>query len=64
MVKYYLKEFLNIPSISAINVHASMLPEYRGAAPIHRAVMDGKESTGVTIIKMTEKNGRWRYFQL
>ncbi len=38
----------------AINVHGSLLPAYRGAAPIQRAIMDGREETGVTVIQMDE----------
>ena len=48
------KEILEIPKHGCINVHASLLPEYRGAAPIQRALMDGKEYTGITIMKMDE----------
>ncbi|WP_027726100.1 methionyl-tRNA formyltransferase [Tuberibacillus calidus] len=45
---------LNAPKYGAINVHASLLPEYRGAAPIHKAIMDGKKETGVTIMYMVK----------
>jgi len=45
---------LNIPKIFAINAHASMLPKYRGAAPINWALIRGEKTTGVTIIKMTK----------
>src|SRR5215213_8156926 len=38
----------------AWNVHASLLPKYRGAAPVERAIMDGEHQTGVTIIRMEE----------
>ncbi|MCF7845275.1 MAG: methionyl-tRNA formyltransferase [Candidatus Pacebacteria bacterium] len=38
-----------------INIHPSLLPEYRGATPIQTAIIDGKEESGVTIIKMSEK---------
>lgn len=48
------KEILEIPSIGCINVHASLLPEYRGAAPIQWAIIDGKEKTGVTTMWMDE----------
>lgn len=48
------KEVLEIPKYGCINVHASLLPEYRGAAPIQRVLMDGKEYTGITIMKMDE----------
>lgn len=46
------KEILDLPKYGCINVHASLLPEYRGAAPIQWAVIDGKEKSGVTIMKM------------
>jgi len=48
------KEILDIPKYGCINVHASLLPEYRGAAPIQWAILDGKELTGVTIMRMDE----------
>jgi methionyl-tRNA formyltransferase len=43
---------LNFPRLGMINVHASLLPRYRGAAPVQRAVMDGVPQTGVTIMRM------------
>jgi methionyl-tRNA formyltransferase len=43
---------LNHPPLGMINVHASLLPRYRGAAPVQRAVMDGMPETGVTIMRM------------
>ena len=43
---------LQLPALGCINLHASYLPAYRGAAPIHRAVIDGVESSGVSIIYM------------
>lgn len=46
-------ELLNIPKLFSLNIHASLLPEYRGAAPIQRAILDGKKETGVTIMKIT-----------
>lgn len=48
-------EVLNIPKICAINVHGSLLPKYRGAAPINWVILNGEKQTGVTIIKMNEK---------
>ncbi|MGI6538598.1 MAG: methionyl-tRNA formyltransferase [Caldicoprobacterales bacterium] len=48
------KEFLEIPALGCINVHSSLLPEYRGASPIQQALIDGKEKTGITIIYMDE----------
>jgi methionyl-tRNA formyltransferase len=47
------KEVLSLPTRGAINVHASLLPKYRGAAPIAYAILNGETQTGVTIIKMT-----------
>jgi len=43
------KEFLQIPKIGSINLHASLLPKYRGASPIHYAIIQGESKTGVTI---------------
>jgi len=48
------KEVLQIPRYGCINVHASLLPEYRGAAPIQRVLMNGENYTGITIMKMDE----------
>ncbi len=47
-------ELLKLPSICCINVHASLLPKYRGAAPIHWAVINGEKETGITIMLMDE----------
>jgi methionyl-tRNA formyltransferase len=47
------KEVLSIPTHGAINVHGSMLPKYRGAAPVAWAILNGETETGVTIIRMT-----------
>ena len=49
------KRLLDAPELGCINVHASLLPELRGGAPIHYAIMQGKEKTGVTIMYMVEK---------
>lgn len=49
------KELLETPKLGCINVHASLLPKYRGGAPIHQAIIDGEEKTGVTIMYMAEK---------
>lgn len=48
------KEVLDIPRLGCVNIHGSILPEYRGAAPIERAVLDGKKITGVTSMYMAE----------
>ena len=42
------EEILSIPQIATVNLHASLLPQYRGANPIQRAIYDGKEETGIT----------------
>lgn len=46
---------LDIPKLGSINVHGSLLPRWRGAAPIHRAVMAGDTKTGITIMKVVKK---------
>jgi len=46
-------EALAVPKLAAINLHASILPAYRGAAPIARAIQRGETVTGVTVIRMT-----------
>lgn len=46
---------LNFPKYKCINVHASLLPRYRGGAPIHWAVINGEEETGITIMYMAKK---------
>jgi methionyl-tRNA formyltransferase len=51
----FSKELLEIPKIFPINVHASILPKYRGAAPINWAIINGEKKTGISIIKMEEK---------
>lgn len=49
------KELLDAPEFGCLNVHASLLPAYRGGAPIHQAIMDGQLETGVTIMYMAQK---------
>jgi methionyl-tRNA formyltransferase len=46
---------LEIPRLGMINIHASLLPKYRGAAPIHRAVINGDTETGVTIMRVVSE---------
>ena len=46
---------LEIPRLGMINIHASLLPKYRGAAPIHRAVINGDKETGVTIMRVVSE---------
>ena len=48
-------KLLNIKNIKFLNIHASLLPKWRGAAPIHRAIMDLDKETGVSIMKITPK---------
>ena len=55
-------KFLNFPRFGAVNVHASLLPKYRGGAPIHYAIMNGDKETGVTIMRMVAKMMRVRLF--
>ena len=49
------KSILELPKYGCVNVHASLLPLYRGGAPVHRAIIDGRKETGVTIMYMAEK---------
>lgn len=46
------KEILDIPRLGCLNIHASLLPRYRGASPIQHAIIDGEKETGITIMKM------------
>ena len=46
------EEILKIPKFGCLNIHASLLPRWRGAAPIHRAIMAGDKHTGVSIMNM------------
>ncbi len=48
------EEILEIPKFGCINIHASLLPKYRGAAPIERAILAGEEETGVTTMYMSK----------
>lgn len=48
-------EFLKIPKLAIINVHFSLLPKYRGAAPVHWALINGEKETGVTIQHLAKK---------
>jgi methionyl-tRNA formyltransferase len=47
-------ELLEIPRRGFVNVHFSLLPEYRGAAPVQRAIIDGRQTTGVSVMVLTE----------
>lgn len=48
------KEILDMPRFGCVNIHASLLPKYRGAAPINQVIIDDEEYTGVTIMQMDE----------
>ncbi|MFU0833095.1 MAG: Methionyl-tRNA formyltransferase [Oscillospiraceae bacterium] len=48
------KNILELPRFGCVNVHASLLPKYRGAAPIQQAILDGESVTGVTTMQMSE----------
>ena len=50
--QFLTQEILDIPAYGCINVHGSLLPRYRGAAPIQYAIMNGEKETGVTILRM------------
>jgi methionyl-tRNA formyltransferase len=50
-----LPEVLALAPGGSINVHASLLPELRGAAPVHWAILQGKKTTGVTVMRMVER---------
>ena len=47
-------EFINLPKLGCINVHASLLPRWRGAAPVERSIMEGDNEGGITFMKMDE----------
>ncbi len=49
------EKLFSIPPLGAVNLHASLLPRYRGAAPIHRAIMNGETRTGITTFSISRK---------
>ena len=49
------EELIIIPREGAVNIHASLLPKYRGASPIHHAILNGEDETGVTIFRLQKK---------
>jgi methionyl-tRNA formyltransferase len=51
----FKENLLKLPKLACLNVHASLLPKYRGAAPIQRAIMNGERETGVTIMSMARE---------
>ena len=48
------KALLDIPRLGCVNIHASLLPRFRGAAPIQRSIIEGDETTGITLMYMAE----------
>ncbi|MCR5503825.1 MAG: methionyl-tRNA formyltransferase [Lachnospiraceae bacterium] len=48
------REILEMPRLGCVNIHASLLPKYRGASPIQWAILNGEEKTGITIMRMDE----------
>jgi len=48
------RELLNLPAYGCLNIHASLLPKYRGAAPVSAAILGGDRTTGITFMKMAE----------
>ncbi len=48
------KEILDMPPLGCVNIHASILPKYRGASPIQNVILDGEKETGITIMQMDE----------
>lgn len=53
--QYVPTKLINAPAFKAINVHASLLPKYRGGAPIHYAIWNGDDETGISLIYMTKE---------
>ena len=52
--RFYLELSLNFPRLGCLNVHPSLLPKYRGAAPLNWSIIRGETKTGVTIMLMDE----------
>lgn len=49
------ESILNTPKYGSVNIHASLLPKYRGGAPIHKAIIQGESESGITIMRMVKK---------
>ena len=49
------ESILNTPRYGSVNIHASLLPKYRGGAPIHKAIINGETESGITIMRMVKK---------
>ena len=60
--KILRKQVLGIPKYGCLNIHTSLLPDYRGAAPVQRSIMDGCEYTGVTVMRIGEGLDDGDYF--
>lgn len=56
--------FLELAPFGALNLHVSLLPQYRGAAPMQRAIMDGLEATGISLMEMVEKMDAGRVYDV
>ena len=54
MARFLSKEVLELPKFGCLNIHASLLPRWRGAAPIERAIHSGDKETGISIMQMNE----------
>jgi len=52
--QFLSQQLLSIPPLGSVNIHASLLPAYRGAAPIHRAIINGEKTTGVSTMLMDQ----------
>lgn len=57
------KRVLELPSIDALNIHASLLPKYRGASPVHHALINGDEVSGISIMRMVEEMDKGPVFR-
>jgi len=49
------EKILNLPKYGSVNIHASLLPKYRGGAPIHKAIIQGETESGITLMRMVKK---------
>lgn len=56
------EKILNAPRLGCVNIHPSLLPKYRGGAPIHHAILNGDEKTGVCLMEMVKKMDAGRVF--
>ena len=62
--QYIPKSILDIPKLPPINIHGSLLPKYRGAAPIHHAILNGDKKIGITLMRMVrEMDSGTMYFK-